>query len=167
MHARHAHHLELAPIRHHEPHLLTLARVRLSGMQCENPTPRPGVPGSVRVYNCQKCPGYCCSYPLIALTRRDVERLARHFELEFAQAERRFTRTAWGHKWTMRRKPDKYFGRICRFFDTKLRRCTVYQARPAVCRSFPGKSRCGYYDFLRFERLAQKDEEYVALTTHR
>ena len=32
-----------------------------------------------RMYNCSKCPGYCCSYPLIALTKRDVERLAKHF----------------------------------------------------------------------------------------
>jgi hypothetical protein len=23
-------------------------------------------------YNCSKCPGYCCSYPLIALDKRDV-----------------------------------------------------------------------------------------------
>ena len=35
------------------------------------------------MYNCKKCPGYCCSYPLIALTKRDVERLAKHFRLSF------------------------------------------------------------------------------------
>ena len=28
------------------------------------------------MYNCNKCPGYCCSYPLIALEKRNVERLA-------------------------------------------------------------------------------------------
>ena len=27
--------------------------------------------------DCKKCPGYCCSYPLIALDKRDVERLAK------------------------------------------------------------------------------------------
>ena len=28
------------------------------------------------VYNCSKCPGYCCSYPIIPLKKRDVQRLA-------------------------------------------------------------------------------------------
>ncbi len=37
-------------------------------------------------YNCAKCPGYCCSYPLIQLNKRDVERLARYFGLKFEQA---------------------------------------------------------------------------------
>src|SRR5690606_19675078 len=81
------------------------------------------------MYNCSKCPGYCCSYPLIALTKRDVERLARHFDLSFEEAKARFTSERWGHKYSMRRKKDKHFGRVCRFFDTDERRCTVYEAR--------------------------------------
>jgi Fe-S-cluster containining protein len=64
----------------------------------------------------------------------------------------------------LRRKKDQHFGRICRFFDTGARRCTVYPARPSVCRSFPGGGRCGYYDFLSFERRAQEDQEFVATT---
>ncbi|MFM8307575.1 MAG: YkgJ family cysteine cluster protein, partial [Microcystis aeruginosa] len=52
----------------------------------------------------------------------------------------------------MRRKKDTTFGRICRFFDTKERRCTIYKARPSNCRSYPGEGRCGYYDFLMHER---------------
>jgi signal transduction histidine kinase len=38
----------------------------------------------------------------------------------------------------MRRKGDKHFGRICQFFDTNERRCTIYAARPAACRDYPG-----------------------------
>ena len=51
-----------------------------------------------KMYNCQKCPGYCCSYPLIALTKRDVERLAKHFGLGFEEAKAKFTAERWGHK---------------------------------------------------------------------
>ena len=36
----------------------------------------------------------------------------------------------------------------------------------ANSRSFPGGGRCGYYDFLSFERRAQDDPEFVALTNH-
>ena len=35
-----------------------------------------------------------------------------------------------------------------------------------MCRSFPGGGRCGYYDFLSFERRAQEDDKFVALTNH-
>ena len=31
-----------------------------------------------RQYDCLKCPGYCCSYPIIVVTRRDLARIARH-----------------------------------------------------------------------------------------
>jgi hypothetical protein len=101
---------------------------------------------------------------LIALDKRDVERLARHHGLSFDDAQRKFTRSAHGRKYAMRRKKDPHFGRICRFFDTEKRRCTIYAARPSVCRSFPGEGRCGYYDFLSFERRAQKDPDFIATT---
>jgi Fe-S-cluster containining protein len=117
-------------------------------------------------YNCAKCPGYCCSYPIISLTKYDVERLARHFGLTPEVAEKRFTKAAYGHKRIFRRKKDEHFGMICRFFDQEKRSCGVYPARPGVCRSFPGAGRCGYYDFLSFERRAQNDPEFVAQTDH-
>jgi uncharacterized protein len=95
-----------------------------------------------------------------------VERLAKHFDLSFEQARKKFTKKAHGHQYAMRRKADTHYGKICRFFDTDARRCTVYEARPATCRSYPGEGRCGYYDFLTFERRTQRDETYVAITGH-
>jgi Fe-S-cluster containining protein len=104
---------------------------------------------------------------VIALTKRDVERLAKYFGLSFNTAKKRFTRQDLGYKYLMRRKRDKHYGRICQFFDTKERRCTIYKARPAVCRDYPGKNaRCGYYDFLMHERRAQNDDTFVAITNH-
>jgi Fe-S-cluster containining protein len=118
------------------------------------------------MYDCRKCPGYCCSYPLIALTKRDVERLAKHFDLSFEQSKAKFTVERYGHKYSMRRKANEHFGSICQFFDNKKSRCTVYEARPATCRSYPG-GRCGYYDFLSFERRAQEDPEFIATTNNK
>ena len=116
------------------------------------------------LYNCAKCPGYCCSYPLIELTKKDVERLADHFGMGFRAAKAKFTKEQHGATYAMRRKKDEHFGRICQFFDTEARRCSIYKVRPSVCRSFPGGGRCGYYDFLMFERRAQEDDEFVATT---
>ena len=117
-------------------------------------------------YDCLKCPGYCCSYPIIVVTRRDLTRIAERFGLSEAEAVTRFCTSRHGHKRIMRRKKDELFGRICRFFNTKSRRCTIYEARPTACRAFPGGGRCGYYDFLTFERAAQKDPDYVSTTWH-
>jgi Fe-S-cluster containining protein len=119
------------------------------------------------VYNCLKCPGFCCSYPVIAINKRDVERLARFHGVDFDTAAKRYTKSAHGHKYLLRRKADPHFGKICRFFDTEERRCTIYKGRPSVCRSYPGPGRCGYYDFLSFERRAQDDPDRVAITDHK
>lgn len=118
------------------------------------------------LYDCAKCPGYCCSYPVIVVTKRDVTRMARHFGLSEAETERRYCTSKHGYKRILRRKPDTHYGRICNLFDSERRCCSIYEARPAACRAFPGRSRCAYYDFLAFERAAQDDPDYVATTWH-
>ncbi len=115
-------------------------------------------------YNCAKCPGYCCSYPIIPLNKRDVTRLAKHFGLSFARARKKFTKVDGDEEFAMRRKADGHFGKICRFFDTEKRRCTIYTARPEICRSFPGDRTCGYYEFLKQERNGADDKDFVATT---
>jgi Fe-S-cluster containining protein len=115
-------------------------------------------------YDCLKCPGYCCSYPVIEVKDRDAKRIAKHFGLSLQVAEKKYFKSAHGYKRVMRRKADKLFGKICQFFDTKARRCTIYEARPSTCREFPGDDNCGYWDFLAFERETQKDETYISTT---
>ena len=116
-------------------------------------------------YDCSKCPGYCCSYPLIEVGKRDIQRLAKHFDVTYQQAETRYTRFDKSEKVrSLRQQKDEHYGRICKLFDTKLRRCTVYEARPGVCREYPDGKRCGYYEFLKFEREHQDDPTFVATT---
>ena len=116
-------------------------------------------------YSCAKCPAYCCTYTEIEVSSRDIDRLARHFGVSYAVAEERFTKQdTEKKKRMMRHRKDKIFDSACMMLDQEKRRCTVYDARPGVCRKYPDSSRCGYYDFLRFEREQQGDKEYVALT---
>ena len=119
---------------------------------------------STQTYDCLKCPGYCCSYPVIVVNRRDLKRLAKRYAISVEEAERRFTKSAHGHDRVMRRKPDQHFGRTCRFFDTDNRCCSIYEDRPDICRKFPSEPHCGYYDFLNFERRHQDDPDYIATT---
>ena len=116
-------------------------------------------------YDCSKCPGYCCSYPLIEVGKADIARLAKHFDVDYATAEERFTLYDKEEKVRgLRKQKDEFFGTVCRFFDIKERRCGVYAARPATCRGYPYSATCGYYQFLKFERDLQDDEKFVALT---
>lgn len=120
---------------------------------------------SRKLYDCMECPAYCCSYAHIPATDKDVARLAKHFGLSVKEAKKKFTKK--GDKDTprvLRHQADEHFGTICRFIDPKTRNCTVYEARPAICREFPTQKRCGYYDFLQFEREVQEDPEWVATT---
>ncbi|TMG73185.1 MAG: YkgJ family cysteine cluster protein [Betaproteobacteria bacterium] len=94
-----------------------------------------------------------------------MERLGKHFELGYREAEQRFTKHDAKEKVRLlRHKKDTVFATVCMFLDQEKRRCTVYEARPGVCRSYPESKHCGYYDFLRFERTHQADPEFIALT---
>lgn len=116
-------------------------------------------------YDCSRCPAYCCSYPLIEVSRSDIERLARHLGLDYPTAEARYTKYDAAEKArVLRHRKDEHFGSVCRLLDPQTRRCMVYAARPLACRHYPYGRSCGYYQFLRFERHHQDDPAWVATT---
>ncbi|HZE62624.1 MAG TPA: YkgJ family cysteine cluster protein [Pyrinomonadaceae bacterium] len=114
-------------------------------------------------YNCAKCPAYCCSiYERVQVTKRDLKRLAKHFAVDLETAARRFT-SIWQGERVLRRKADPIFGKACKFLNPDTRQCTIYHARPLVCREFPARARCAYYDLLQFERVQQGDDTVLPL----
>ncbi len=116
-------------------------------------------------YDCSKCPAYCCSYPEIEVSKADIARLARHFGVGEEVAEERFTKLEREEQVRiLRHREDEHFTSVCMFLDRKERRCTVYEARPHTCRGYPYGARCGYFEFLKFEREHQDDENFVATT---
>ena len=54
-------------------------------------------------------------------------------------------------------------GASCQFLDPVKRNCTVYLARPNVCREYPDRARCVYYDLIQFERRQQADDDTLPL----
>lgn len=124
----------------------------------------PAAPPKARKlsYDCLKCPAYCCSYDRIIVEKSDLRRLARHFNIDIETARRRFTKINTGEQ-VLRHQKDKIYGSICMFLDTKTRRCTIYEARPGVCHEYPDQPRCGYYEFLKWERAHQEDEKFIPL----
>jgi Fe-S-cluster containining protein len=98
----------------------------------------------------------------VQVTPRDIKRLARHFGVDYATAEKRYTKTYQGER-ILRRKKDPIFREACKFLDPDTRRCTIYNARPLACREFPARERCAYYDLLAFERNQQNDKTALPL----
>jgi Fe-S-cluster containining protein len=117
-----------------------------------------------RVYfDCSKCPAYCCSiYDRVAVTKRDINRLAKHFDVSIETATKRYTKMHSGER-VLRRKKDDIFPETCMFLNEETRGCGIYHARPAVCREYPARSRCAYYDLLTFERGQQDDPNVLPL----
>lgn len=119
-------------------------------------------------YDCSKCPGYCCSYPRIIVSDSDIARLAAHHGVSVSEAKKKFTRR---YRWeseseviderVLRHREDTIYASTCGFLHPTERRCTIYEARPEVCREYPNGKRCGYYSFLKFERKQQGDKEFV------
>lgn len=114
-------------------------------------------------YDCLNCPSYCCTYPRIPVTKRDIRRLAKHHGLSEDEAADAFTKPGWTKRErVMKHQPDELFGSACRFLDLDTRLCTVHEARPSVCRGHPEGPNCGYYTFLMSERRDQDDPDFVA-----
>ena len=114
-------------------------------------------------YDCVDCPAYCCSvYERVQVTPRDIRRLAKYFGVSEEIATARYTKL-YAKERVLRRKKDPLFGEACQFINPETRGCTIYHARPAVCRNFPKTKRCAYYDLLTFEREQQDDPKVIPL----
>jgi len=100
--------------------------------------------------------------PQTPVTVRDVRRIARHLEIDVETAGRRFTKRGPDRDTRiLKNRSDGVFLTACRFLDSEVRSCTIYQARPAACRSYPGTPRCGYYELLSAEHRRQEDPDLV------
>ena len=75
----------------------------------------------------------------------------------------RFTKLYGAKERVLRRSYDPIFGKSCTFLNKETRQCTIYHARPLVCREFPTTVRCAYYDLLKFEKQQQGDPDVIPL----
>ncbi|MBE8158874.1 MAG: YkgJ family cysteine cluster protein [Betaproteobacteria bacterium] len=110
----------------------------------------------MKPYDCEKCPAYCCGYPIIETTKKDIRRLARHFGLEYGAARDQFTEKENNRVRKMRQRHDRKLGApVCVFLDQKTRNCTIYDSRPQICRDHPG-DRCEWHDRRMLENTGGK-----------
>jgi len=116
-------------------------------------------------YSCSKCPGYCCSYPEIEVTPRDIERLAKHFGVGYREAEERYTKYDAKEKvQLLRHRKDKVFESTCMLFDHG--EAPLHRVRVAAgC--LPRLPRQQPLRLLRVPEVRarhQDDKDFIALT---
>lgn len=84
-------------------------------------------------FECTGCGDCCTGAPgYVWVTREEIELLATHLGLTVEQFQNRYVR-----KVGIRKSLVEYANGDCVFFDPKGRGCTVYEARPKQCRTWP------------------------------
>lgn len=119
----------------------------------------PGAPAKP-TFDCARCPGFCCNYELIEVTENDLPRLAGALGLSEDETFNRYLRVREGSV-VLRHRKDSVYASTCVLFDQVARKCSLYAGRPQVCREYPDGPRCGYAEFLEFERTLQGDPAFV------
>jgi len=96
---------------------------------------------------CAQCKGNCCigESGYIWITTAEIKRLCMHLGLTVDEVQEKYL-TKLRYKYTINEKklgPNNY---ACIFFDTDKRKCSVYEARPVQCRTFP------FWDYFKTHR---------------
>jgi Fe-S-cluster containining protein len=93
----------------------------------ESPWYREGL-----AFTCTRCGSCCTGAPgYVWVSPEEIERLARHRGLAVDEFSRRYVRRVGDH-YSLIERP----GGDCIFWDAKAG-CTVYEARPVQCRTWP------------------------------
>jgi Fe-S-cluster containining protein len=84
-------------------------------------------------FTCTGC-GYCCSGEPghVWVNQEEIARLAGHLGLEQDEFEKQYVRVLGS-----RRSLHERFDGDCMLLDAETRACTVYEARPVQCRTWP------------------------------
>lgn len=83
-------------------------------------------------FKCTGCGGCCTGSPgYVYLSKTDLELLAKHLQCTPQEFAQKYTRLV-DEQYALLDKPSSY---DCIFLDDK--RCSVYEARPIQCRTFP------------------------------
>lgn len=87
---------------------------------------------------CEKCEGNCCigESGYIWINKAEIEKLAYNLNLSVQEVGLQYLRKV-GYKYSIQEKKLGEGNYACVFFDLEKKCCSVYDARPKQCRTFP------------------------------
>ena len=84
-------------------------------------------------FECSQCGDCCTGAPgYVWVNKDEIEQLAQQVSMSVADFEAKYVRNVG-----IRKSLIEYENGDCVFFDTVARKCTVYEARPRQCRTWP------------------------------
>jgi Fe-S-cluster containining protein len=84
-------------------------------------------------FECSQCGDCCTGAPgFVWVNRDEIADLAKKVDMDVPQFEKKFVRQVG-----IRKSLVEYANGDCVFFDPNARKCTVYEARPRQCRTWP------------------------------
>ena len=102
---------------------------------------------------CASCGGRCCTGESgnIWINKEEIIKLADLLEIEVEELKKIYLKKVV-YKYSIREYMTEEFGYACAFFDIQKQMCSVYEARPQQCRTFP------FWDSFKQNIQEVKDE---------
>ncbi|AXH10154.1 zinc/iron-chelating domain-containing protein [Malaciobacter halophilus] len=87
---------------------------------------------------CSSCEGNCCigESGYIWINKQEIEVLSKHLNISLEELRVKYLEKV-GYKYSLKEVKLKKNNYACVFFDLEKKQCSVYEARPTQCRTFP------------------------------
>lgn len=97
-----------------------------------------GFPYAFEPSACATCEGNCCigESGYIWINKDECIALAKHLNISLEELGRDYLLKV-GYKYSIKERVVSKDNYACVFFDLKKKQCSIYEARPKQCRTFP------------------------------
>jgi len=87
---------------------------------------------------CDTCEGNCCigESGNIWINKQEIENLSSHLDISLEELRVRFLEKR-GYKYSIKEVKLSSDNYACVFFNLEKKQCSIYEARPIQCRTFP------------------------------
>ncbi len=106
---------------------------------------------------CSSCAGNCCigEQGYIWISVDEIEILAKHLKLSTNEVISKYI-TKYGYRFSLNEIELSENNFACVFFDLTKKQCSIYEARPLQCRTFP------FWEYFK-ENVNEVKEECPAI----
>lgn len=87
---------------------------------------------------CESCNGNCCigESGNIWINKTEIENLAKHLNISLEELRVKYIEKR-GYRYSLKEIELSLNNYACIFFDLDKKQCSIYEARPIQCRTFP------------------------------
>lgn len=120
---------------------------------------KDGFPYAFEPSACDTCAGNCCigESGYIWINAQEINTLATHLDISLEELRSKYLEKK-GYKYSIKEVKLAEDNYACVFFNLEKKQCTIYEARPIQCRTFP------FWDYFK-ENTQEVYEECPAIRT--